>query len=126
MCFGGGKKASSDSGQATGGGTTTSGGTTSGGGSTTTTTTGNTSSSTTLTGSGPGGREKTTDEFYAEMKPGPFELPSLGTGEAPVTRAPIAYGTITPVQRPGLPQRSLLIPFIRPVLSLGAFKKSGG
>ena len=53
-------------------------------------------------------------------------LPSLGTGEAPVTRAPIAYGTITPTQRPGLPQRSLLIPFIRPAPIFGTFKKSGG
>ena len=78
------------------------------------------------TGSGPGGREKTTDEFYEEMKPGPYELPSLGTAETPVTRAPIAYGTITPTQRPGLPQRSLLIPFIRPAPIFGTFKKSGG
>ena len=97
MCFGGGKKASSDSGQAASGGA-------------------------------PAApvREKTTDEFYEEMKPGPFELPSLGTGEAPVKRAPIAYGTITPTQRPGLPQRSLLIPFIRPAPIFGTFKKSGG
>ena len=103
MCFGGGKKASSDSGQAASGGAPAA-----------------------PTGSGPGGREKTTDEFYEEMKPGPYELPSLGTGEAPVTRAPIAYGTITPTQRPGLPQRSLLIPFIRPAPIFGTFKKSGG
>ena len=100
MCFGGGKKASSDSGQAASGGAT----------------------------AAPAApvREKTTDEFYEEMKPGPFELPSLGTGEAPVKRAPIAYGTITPTQRPGLPQRSLLIPFIRPAPIFGTFKKSGG
>ena len=78
------------------------------------------------TGSGPDGREKTTDEFYEEMKPGPYELPSLGTGEAPVKRDPIAYGTITPTKRPGLPQRSLLIPFIRPAPIIGTFKKSGG
>ena len=117
MCFGGGKKASSDSGQATSGSTSTTSGTS---------TAANTSASTTLIGSGPGGREKTTDEFYEEMKPGPFELPSLGTAEVPVTRAPIAYGTITPTQRMGSPQRSLLIPFIRPAPIFGTFKKSGG
>lgn len=76
------------------------------------------------TGSGPGGREKTTDEFYEEMKPGPFELPSLATGTTPVKRADISYGSVIPKQREGMPQRSLLVPFIRPPMMSFTWRKS--
>jgi len=75
------------------------------------------------TGSGPGGREKTTDEFYEEMKPGPFELPLLAVSER-VERAPVSYGGIVPKQRSGSVQRSLLVPFIRPPMMSSNLRKS--
>jgi hypothetical protein len=93
-----------------------------GGGSTTTTTSGTTSGTT--TGAGGTKVEKTTDQFYEEMKPGPFELPSLLTGSTPVSRSPISYGGVIPTQRAGSKQRSLLVPFIRPMFGVSSWRPS--
>ena len=98
-----------------------------GGGSATTTASGTTSGTTTsgtTTEAGGTKVEKTTDQFYEEMKPGPFELPSLLTGSTPVSRSAISYGGVIPTQRAGSKQRSLLVPFIRPMFGVSSWRPS--